>query len=63
MYVDTRDKKFRNNFHMAMQQREENLKQAFKRAGVDMLTLSTNDDMVRSIVRFAKQREKLRRMS
>ncbi|HEX2991312.1 MAG TPA: DUF58 domain-containing protein, partial [Anaerolineales bacterium] len=48
LYVDTRDKKFRNNFHTAMQQREENLKQAFKRAGVDMLTLSTSDDMVRS---------------
>jgi uncharacterized protein (DUF58 family) len=63
LYVDTRDKKFRTNFHTAMQQREENLKQAFKRAGVDMLTLSTSDDMVRSIVRFAKQREKMRRMS
>lgn len=62
LYVDTRDKKFRSNFHTAMQQREENLKQAFKRAGVDMLTLSTSDDMVRSIVRFAKQREKMRRM-
>jgi uncharacterized protein (DUF58 family) len=62
LYVDTRDKKFRSNFHTAMQQREENLKQAFKRAGVDMLTLSTGDDMVRSIVRFAKQREKMRRM-
>ena len=62
LYVDTRDKKFRTNFQTAMQQREENLKQAFKRAGVDMLTLSTSDDMVRSIVRFAKQREKMRRM-
>ena len=62
LYVDTRDKKFRTNFHTSMQQREENLKQAFKRAGVDMLTLSTSDDMVRSIVRFAKQREKMRRM-
>jgi uncharacterized protein (DUF58 family) len=63
LYVDTRDKKFRNNFHLAMQQREQDLKQSFKRAGVDMLTLSTTDDLVRSIVRFAKQREKLRRMS
>ena len=62
LYVDTRDKKFRTNFQTAMQQREEDLKQAFKRAGVDMLTLSTSDDMVRSIVRFAKQREKMRRM-
>jgi hypothetical protein len=44
-----------------MQQREDNLKTSFKRAGVDMLSLSTGDDMVRSISRFAKQREKLRR--
>jgi uncharacterized protein (DUF58 family) len=63
LYVDTRDKKFRRNFQAAMQQREDNLKQSFKRAGVDMLSLSTADDMVRSIVRFAKQREKLRKMS
>ena len=63
IYVDTRDKKFRRNFQAAMQQREDNLKQSFKRAGVDMLSLSTGDDMVRSIVRFAKQREKLRKMS
>ncbi len=63
LYVDTRDKKFRKNYQAAVQQREDNLKQAFKRAGVDMLTLSTSDDMVHSIVRFAKQREKLRKMS
>ncbi len=63
LYVDTRDKKFRKNFQEAMLQREEDLKQSFKRSGVDMLSLSTGDDMVRSIVRFAKQREKLRRMS
>jgi uncharacterized protein (DUF58 family) len=63
LYVDTRDKKFRKNYQAAMQQREDNLKQSFKRAGVDMLSLSTGDDMVRSIVSFAKQREKLRRMS
>jgi uncharacterized protein (DUF58 family) len=62
LYVDTRDKKFRKNFEAAMQQREDNLKQAFKRAGVDMLSLSTSDDLVRSIVRFAKQREKLQRV-
>ena len=61
LYVDTRDKKFRKNYEALMLQREDNLKQAFKRAGVDMLSLTTGDDMVRSIVRFAKQREKLRR--
>ena len=63
LYVDTRDKKFRSSYQSAMLQREEQLKQAFKRTGVDMLSLSTSDDMVRSIVRFAKQREKMRRLS
>jgi len=62
LYVDTHDKKFRQRFQAAMQQREAGLKQSFKRAGVDMLSLSTGDDMVRSIVRFAQQRQQLRRM-
>ncbi len=61
MYVDTHDKKFRDRFHSAMQKREDDLKQSFKRAGVDMLSLSTGDDMVRSIVRFAQKRQQLRR--
>jgi uncharacterized protein (DUF58 family) len=63
LYVDTRDKKFRNSYQSAMLKREEELRQAFKHTGVDMLSLSTSDDMVRSIVRFAKQREKMRRLS
>jgi hypothetical protein len=45
-----------------MQQREDALKHAFKRAGVDMLSISTEDDMVRDIVRFAQQRQQLRRI-
>src|SRR6185503_2203253 len=62
LYVDTHDKKFRQRFQAAMQQREDGLKRSFKRAGVDMLSLSTGDDMVRSIVRFAQRRQQLRRM-
>jgi uncharacterized protein (DUF58 family) len=61
LYVDTHDKKFRERFHSTMQQREDALKQSFKRAGVDMLSISTEDDMVRDIVRFAQQRKQLRR--
>jgi uncharacterized protein (DUF58 family) len=57
LYVDTHDRKFRQRFFDAAQQREAGLKAAFKRAGVDMLSLSTEEDMVRSIVRFAKQRQ------
>jgi len=62
LYVDTHDKKFRERFFAAMQQREDTLKQSFKRAGVDMLSISTEDDMVRDIVRFAQQRQQLRRI-
>ena len=61
LYVDTHDKKFRKRFQEAMQLREMDLKNAFKRAGVDVLPLSTQDDMVRSIVRFAKRRQQMRR--
>jgi hypothetical protein len=38
------------------------LKQSFKHAGVDALAHSTEDDMVRAIVRFSQQRQQLRKM-
>lgn len=57
LHVDTHDRKFRQRFYDAAQRREAALKAAFKRAGVDMLSLSTEEDMVRAIVRFAKQRQ------
>ena len=43
------------------QRREDELKTAFKRAGVDALSLSTEEDLVRAIVRFAKQRRQYRK--
>ncbi len=61
IYVDTSDKKFRQRFAAAAKQREEALAGSFKRAGVDALPLSTDDDLVRSIVRFATLREKRRK--
>jgi uncharacterized protein (DUF58 family) len=61
MVVDSHDKKFRKHFYDAIQVREGQLKDSFKRAGVDVMSLSTEDDMVRSIVQFAKRRQ-LRRM-
>lgn len=61
LFVDTHDKKFRQRFAEAAQQREAELNAAFKRTGVDVLPLSTEDDLVRQIVRFAKQREQVRR--
>ncbi len=62
MFVDTHDKKFRQRFFAAANKRESDLKAAFLRAGVDVMTLSTDDDLVRSIVRFAKQRQQVRKM-
>ena len=61
LFVDTHDRRFRQRFTDAAQEREKDLKDAFKRAGVDVMSLSTEDDLVRSIVRFAKQRQQLRR--
>ena len=61
LFVDTHDKKFRKRFADAAQKREQDLKTAFKRTGVDVLSLSTDDDLVRAIVRFAKQRQQVRR--
>src|SRR5258705_331050 len=60
LFVDTHDKKFRQRFANAAQKREQGLSAAFKRAGVDMLPLSTDDDLVRSIVRLAKRRQQAR---
>ena len=59
--VDTSDKGFRQRFYEEARRREADLDQTFKRAGVDQLTLSTEEDMVLSILRFAAVRNKARR--
>jgi uncharacterized protein (DUF58 family) len=61
LYVDTHDRKFRKRFHEAALQREAALSESFKHAGVDALSLSTEDDLVRAIVRFAQQRKQRRK--
>ena len=61
LYVDTHDRKFRKAFQETAQKREAALKQAFKQAGVDALSLSTDEDLVRAIVRFAGSRKQHRR--
>jgi hypothetical protein len=43
-----------------VQKREEELALAFKRAGVDMMSLSTEDDLIKAILRFAKRRQQKR---
>ncbi|MFN8467001.1 MAG: DUF58 domain-containing protein [Caldilineaceae bacterium] len=60
LYVDTHDRKFRRRFQEAAQAREEAIAGAFRRAGIDALSLSTEDDLVRAIVRFATLRRRQR---
>jgi hypothetical protein len=61
--VDTHDRSFRSRFSASARQREAELDETFKRAGVDMLSLSTEDDLVRAIVRFASARQRRRGVS
>lgn len=56
LYVDTGDPGFRRRFQAAAQERAAALQSTFRRAGVDLLALSTEEDLVRSIVRFANLR-------
>lgn len=61
MYVDTSDRRFRRRFHEAAQRREAELNATFRQAGVDVLSLSTDDDLVQAIVRFAAARRQRKR--
>jgi uncharacterized protein (DUF58 family) len=61
LYIDTHDRTFRQRYQALTLQRESVLEDNFKRAGVDVLSLSTEDDLVRAIMRFAAMRVKRRR--
>lgn len=58
--VDTGDKGFRQRFREATRRREFELAQTFKRAGVGELPLSTEEDLVSAILRFASLRRRAR---
>ncbi len=61
LYVDTADPKFRSRFYEVAQQREAALTENLKRAGVDLYSLSTQEDIVTAILQMAAQRKKRRR--
>jgi len=63
LYVDTHDRKFRLRFHEEAQRRQAELNSAFRHAGIDVLSLSTEDDLVRAIVSFAAQRRQQKQIS
>jgi uncharacterized protein (DUF58 family) len=57
LFLDTHDRGFRKRFIEAARRRESELRSAFSRAGVDVLSISTEDDLVKAIVRFATLRK------
>jgi uncharacterized protein (DUF58 family) len=61
LYVDTHDRNFRQRFQETARRREAALGEAFRRSGVDALSLSTEEDLVHAIVRFAARRRRQRR--
>ncbi len=56
--VDTHDRAFRARFADAASSGEQVLRAAFRDAGVDALELSTDDDLVDTILRFASLRKR-----
>jgi uncharacterized protein (DUF58 family) len=62
LLVDTSNAKFRQRFAQIAAQRETVLRQTLARAGVDTLELSTDDDLVQSIVRFTEMRKRHNRV-
>jgi uncharacterized protein (DUF58 family) len=58
VFVDTHDKTFRKRFAELAKKREDELRTAFRRAGVDALELATDDNLVDAIMRFADLRKR-----
>ena len=58
LFVDTHDRGFRKRFAAAAAKRESELRAQLRTAGVDCLELSTEDDLVDSIMRFADLRKR-----
>ena len=63
LFVDTADKGFRKRFLALAEEHEANLFDAYARAGCDVLELSTYDDLVDAIRRFADLRKAQRALS
>jgi uncharacterized protein (DUF58 family) len=60
LHVDTSDPVFRRRFRDAARAREEQLATETKRAGVDLHSVSTDDDLVRALVQMVERRRRRR---
>lgn len=63
LLVDTHDKGFRSRFAAAVTKREDELHDAFAYSGVDVLEISTEDDIVDALFRFSELRRNSGRLS
>ena len=61
LYVDTHDPTFRRRYREAGERREAELRAAFRRAGIEAVSLSTDEDLVAAIVRVASRRKRMKR--
>jgi uncharacterized protein (DUF58 family) len=59
--VDTSDPVFRLRFHELAAERQATLETAAAQAGVELYTVSTQDDLVHSLVRIVERRKRVRR--
>ncbi len=60
LLVDTSDSELRRRLHAAGEEREQALQQATARAGADLYTIATEDDLVPAFVRMAASRRRRR---
>lgn len=63
LFVDTHDPGFRRRYARLAEAREHELRAAFLEAGVDVLELATNDELVDTILRFADLRRRRSRLA
>jgi uncharacterized protein (DUF58 family) len=61
LMVDTSHPEFRRRFKEVAERREMTLKTTLKRSGVDLFSISTEEDLVGAIVRMASLRKRRRR--
>ena len=63
IFVDTHDRGFRQRFMAAATARDEMLRAIFEKAGVDVVELGTQDDVMDAMIRFAAMRKQFSRRS
>jgi uncharacterized protein (DUF58 family) len=63
LFVDTQDRNFRARFAAIAEARETALRTAFEKAGVDVVELATEDDVMDALLHFAEMRKQSLRRS